>query len=50
MAELAKKHGVSMTEISLSWLLAKVTSTVVGATTLHPIEGAVISVDFILSE
>lgn len=50
VAELAKKHGVSMTEISLSWLLDKVTSPVVGATKLHHIEGAVKAVDFILSE
>ena len=32
VAELADKHGVSMTEISLAWLLTKVTSPVVGAT------------------
>ena len=50
VAELAEKHGVSMTEISLAWLLAKVTSPVVGATKLHHIEGAVKAVDFILSE
>ena len=49
VAELAKKHGVSMTEISLAWLLEKVTSPVVGATKLHHIEGAVKAVDFILS-
>ena len=40
VAELAEKRGVSMTEISLAWLLTKVTSTVVGATKLHHIEGA----------
>ena len=50
VAELAKKHGVSMTEISLAWLLEKVTSPVVGATKLHHIEGAVKAVDFILSD
>lgn len=38
--ELAEKHGVSMTEISLAWLLAKVTAPVVGATKLHHVEGA----------
>lgn len=38
--ELADKRGVSMTEISLAWLLTKVTSPVVGATKLHHIEGA----------
>lgn len=50
VVELAKKHGVSMTEISLAWLLEKVTSPVVGATKLHHIEGAVKAVDFILSD
>lgn len=40
VAELADKYGVSMTEISLAWLLTKVTATVVGATKLHHIEGA----------
>ena len=50
VAELAAKHGVSMTEISLAWLLTKVTAPVVGATKLHHIEGAVKAVDLILSE
>ncbi len=49
VAELAEKHGVSMTEISLAWLLTKVTSPVVGATKLHHIEGAVKAVDLELS-
>lgn len=40
VAELADKHGVSMTEISLAWLLTKVATPVVGATKLHHIEGA----------
>ena len=40
VAQLADKHGVSMTEISLAWLLTKVTAPVVGATKLHHIEGA----------
>ena len=39
--ELAEKHGVSMTEVSLAWLLTKDTSPVVGATKLHHVEGAV---------
>lgn len=38
-----------MTEISLAWLLTKVTSPVVGATKMHHIEGAVKSVDLELS-
>ena len=38
--QLAEKHGVSMTEVSLAWLLTKVTAPVVGATKLHHVEGA----------
>ena len=41
VAELAEKKGVTMTEISLAWLLTKVTAPVVGATKSHHIEGAV---------
>ncbi|MBQ1463189.1 MAG: aldo/keto reductase [Ruminococcus sp.] len=48
--EIAEKHGVSMTEISLAWLLTKVTSPVVGATKLHHIEGAAKAVDITLSD
>ncbi len=50
VAELAAKHGVSMTEISLAWLLGKVAAPVVGATKLHHIEGAAKAVDLVLSE
>lgn len=49
VAELAKQKGVSMTEISLAWLLTKVTSPVVGATKLHHVEGAAKAVDLVLS-
>lgn len=48
-AQLAQKHQVTMTEISLAWLLAKVTAPVVGATKLHHIEGAVKAVDVTLT-
>lgn len=34
------KHGVTMTEVSLAWLLTKVTAPVVGATKLHHVDGA----------
>ena len=47
--ELAEKRGVTMTEVSLAWLLAKVTSPVVGATKLHHIEGAAKAVDLELT-
>ena len=50
VAELAQRHGVSMTEISLAWLLTKVTSPVVGATKLHHIEGAAKAVELALTE
>ena len=50
VAELAEKYGVTMTEISLAWLLTKVTSPVVGATKLHHIEDAAKAVDFVLAE
>lgn len=49
VAELAEKRGVSMTEISLAWLLTKVTSPVVGATKMHHIEGAVKAVELDLT-
>jgi acid phosphatase family membrane protein YuiD len=49
VAELAKKRGVTMTEVSLAWLLTKVTSPVVGATKFHHIEGAAKAVDLELT-
>ena len=50
VAELARKKGVTMTEISLAWLLTKVALPVVGATKFHHIEGAVSAVDINLTE
>ena len=49
VAEIAEKRGVSMTEVSLAWLLTKVTSPVVGATKMHHIEGAAKAVEFELT-
>ena len=49
VAEIAEKHGVTMTEVSLAWLLTKVTSPVVGATRLHHIEGAAKALELALS-
>lgn len=49
VAELADRHGITMTEISLAWLLTKVTAPVVGATKLHHVEGAAKSVDLTLA-
>lgn len=47
--ELAQKKGVSMTEISLGWLLSKVSAPIVGATKKHHIDGAVKAVELELS-
>ena len=49
VAQLAEKRGVSMTEVSLAWLLTKVTAPVVGATKLHHIEGAAKAVELTLT-
>lgn len=49
VAEIAEKRGVSMTEISLAWLLAKVTAPVVGATKPHHVDGAVAAVELELT-
>lgn len=49
VAELAERHNVSMTEVSLAWLLTKVTAPVVGATKPYHIEGAAEAVEFTLS-
>ncbi|MBN3125656.1 aldo/keto reductase [Pectobacterium brasiliense] len=50
VAELAARRSVSMTEISLAWLLTKVTVPVVGATKKHHIDGAVKAVNLTLSD
>lgn len=49
VAELADRRGVTMTEISLAWLLTRVTAPVAGATKLHHIEGAAKAVDLELT-
>lgn len=49
VAQLAEKRFVTMTEISLAWLLTKVTAPVVGATKLHHIEGAAKAIELNLS-
>ena len=50
VAELADQKGVSMTEVSLAWILTKVTAPVVGATKLHHIEGAAKATDLELTD
>ena len=44
------KRGVTMTEISLAWLMSKVTSPVVGATKVHHIDGAVKAAELQLTD
>ena len=50
VSEIAERRGVSMTEVSLAWLLTKVTAPVVGATKFHHIEGAAKAVDLELTD
>jgi len=50
VAEVADAHGVTMTEVSLAWLLTRVASPVVGATKPHHVDGAVAAVDLKLSD
>ena len=47
--EIADKRNVTMTEVSLAWLLTKTTSPVVGATKLYHIEDAARAVDLELT-
>ena len=49
VAEIAEKRGVTMTEVSLAWLLTKVTSPVVGATKFHHVDGAANAVNLELT-
>ena len=49
VVEVAEAHGVTMTEVSLAWLLTKVTAPIVGATKLHHVDGAVAAVELELS-
>ena len=50
VAELADKRGVTMTEVSLAWLLTKVAAPVVGATKPRHIEGATKAVELKLTD
>ncbi len=51
MREIAKKHGVSVACVGLSWVRQKpfITSTIIGATTLEQLNDNLASVDFTLS-
>lgn len=48
--EIAQKRGVSMTEVSLAWLLTKVAAPVVGATKFSHVDGAAKAVDLELTD
>lgn len=49
VAEIAEARQVTMTEVSLAWLLTKTAAPVVGATKLHHIEDAVRAVELELT-
>lgn len=48
--EIANKRNVTMTEVSLSWLLSKVESPIVGATKISHIDGALKAVKLELTD
>ena len=50
VAELARRHGVSMTEIALAWLIHKGAIPVAGATKLSHVEGAARATEQALTE
>ena len=50
VAEIAEARGVSMTEVSLAWLLTKVASPIAGATKPRHVDGAVAAVDLKLTD
>lgn len=50
VAEVADRMGVTMTEVSLAWLLTKTTSPVVGATKAAHVDGMAGAVNIRLSE
>lgn len=50
VVELADRYGVTMTQISLAWLLGRTTAPVVGATRLEQLDGIVEALEFRLSD
>lgn len=50
VAEIAGKRGCTMTEVSIAWLLTRVTAPVAGATKFHHVEGAAKAVELELSQ
>lgn len=49
VAEIAEKRGVSMTEVSIAWLLTKVAAPICGMTKVRHVDGAVRAVDLKLT-
>ena len=49
VADLAEKRGVTMTEISIAWLLTKVASPICGATKLHHVDAPVAATELELT-
>ena len=51
MREIAKKHGVSVACVGLTWVRQKpfITATIIGATTMEQLEDNLKSVEFTLS-
>ncbi|BEU86701.1 hypothetical protein TAMA11512_01650 [Selenomonas sp. TAMA-11512] len=49
VAELSRRHGVSMTTIALAWLLTRVTAPIAGVTKLSHIDAPIEAADFKLS-
>lgn len=50
VAEIAEKRNVTMTEVSLAWLLTRVTSCIAGATKLYQVEQAAKAPNLVLTE
>lgn len=49
VSKVADDRGISMTEVSLAWILSKVTSPVCGATKIHHLESTVKALDITLT-
>lgn len=52
VAEVAKEHGVSSSQIALAWILSKpyVTAPIIGATKMDHLDQAIAALDIKLSE
>ncbi len=48
--ELSVKHGVSMSQVALAWILQKGTAPIVGSSKMHHIDDAVAALDVVLTD